>query len=93
MRANREIKPIREVKTNRKSKKSLTLDLPSLSDDFVSHLGGKTLKDFWFLSHVIYSFQTELPCYMTLGCAMCERNSIIADDTLISQSDDTVIYT
>ena len=29
---------------------------------------------------------------MTLGCTMCERNSIIAADTLISQRDDTVIY-
>ena len=36
------------------------------------------------------SFQAELPCSMTLGC---ERNSIIAADTLISQSDDTVTYT
>ena len=39
------------------------------------------------------SFQAELPCSMNLGCAMCERNSIIAADTLISQSDDTVTYT
>ena len=42
---------------------------------------------------VISSFQPELPSYMSLGCAMCERNSIIAADTLISQSDDIVIYT
>ena len=40
---------------------------------------------------VISSFQTELPCSKTLGCTMCKRNSIIAADTLISQSDDTVI--
>ena len=39
------------------------------------------------------SFQAELPWFMTLGCAMCERNSVIIADTLISQSDDTVTYT
>ena len=41
---------------------------------------------------VICSFQAELPCSMTLGCTMCRRNRIIAVDTLISQSYDTVIY-
>ena len=55
-------------------------------------LGGS----WWFLvfgrptAKVLPSFQTKLPCFMTLGCAMYKRISILASDTLISQSDDMI---